>query len=106
MSSKRQTQHRKERDAATGKELSDLKRENNQLKRKISKLQKQLQRAVDGLQYDEDEVDVPKGKIEAVVEVKPTCLKCGGLEFAILKTTNGHSHICKKCFNKVYVANK
>lgn len=94
---KHQVQHRDRREEAKGKELSNLKRENNHLKRQVARLTKQLTKTIDA-----------QGEIEeanaVIVELRPEpesgvmkCESCKSVNVKTLRMPHGVLVVCKDC---------
>lgn len=64
-------QSKERRENAKGKELADLKKENNQLKRQVSRLTKQITRTLS------TEADKEEPEVASKEEAKLTCKSCG-----------------------------
>lgn len=91
------TQNKPQREEQKAKELSDLKRQNQQLKRQISRLRKQISRLIEvhGLDIkveDEEPVEV----VEEKVEEAGGCEKCGG-EIKELELAGKKFIVCTVC---------
>lgn len=89
----RQVQHRPERDAARGRELAALRKENQQLKRQVARLQKQ----VDRLQAARPEAEDGQQPTLEISGSKTQLCSCGGT-FGRITLPNGKVLVaCKSC---------
>lgn len=92
MSKKHQGQHKDRREDAKGKELSDSKRENQQLKRQIARLQKNLVKALD--------IQGEKVEPNDTHEVPAKGVECEGCQSKNLKSVrmpHGLLTVCLDC---------
>lgn len=91
----RKTQHRSERDGATGRLVQELKSEIKSLKREVARLKKQLAKQEEAeliAQEPEPETPLPPEP------PKPTCPSCGGTNLSSYTTPRGKRvYGCKAC---------
>lgn len=91
----RKTQHRSERDGATGRLVQELKSEIKSLKREVARLKKQLAK--------QEEVELYNQESEPTVSLppeppKPACPLCGGTNLSSYTTPRGKRvYGCKSC---------
>lgn len=96
------TQHKQEREKARAKEISDLKRERNQLRREVGRLRKRLTKMAGKMAEVEEDAEE---EIEQVAEPEPSdfCRKCRSEAIAYLEMNSKKYRICKGCANREVV---
>ena len=91
------TQHRPKREKASGKEIAELKRENNQLKKRTSRLQRELQR-LDLMVPEEVKEEKRQARKEKRIDTNKGCPNCG-TDAPFIQTENPmyFVQICRDC---------
>ena len=93
---KRQTQAKPRREEAHGRELADLKRENNQLKRLVSRLRKEIER-LELMSLIETEPS-KSPKVEYKKSKRLACPSCDDSHLTTTTTPSGKKiYVCKSC---------
>jgi uncharacterized FlaG/YvyC family protein len=92
VSKKHQVQHKDRREEAKGKELADIKRENQQLKRQVARLNKQIIKVLDA----QGELDINDPLTEVVVK-RLECDACEGKNLKSVKMPTGLLIVCLDC---------
>lgn len=88
--------NRPRREEAKGKELAELKKENNQLRRQISRLRKEIER-LELMTLIDREDNQPAPRVERK-KSKLTCPACDNQSFSMTTTPSGKKiYVCKNC---------
>lgn len=82
-------QNKEKRDASKAKELTDLKRQNDQLKRQVSRLAKELTKR--------EEIEIERVEVEDPLADEMSCGKCGDHPLSQVELFNKTLTVCKKC---------
>ena len=90
--------NRPRREEAKGKELAELKKENNQLRRQVSRLRKEIERLELMSVMDREDHEPAPSRFAPPKKHKLLCPACDNQSFTMTTTPSGKKiYVCKNC---------